>query len=583
MELRYIILCIIGISIMLSSCEENFLERYPLDEISNVDYWKTTSDLELYVNQFYPIAFYVTVSPQYQRMFEDELSSDNVVFVQADLRLMGANVVPAAGGWDYTQIRDLNFFLENYQSVESDFEEYKRYVGEAHFFRAFFYFSIVQEYGDAPLIERTLDPDSEELYLPKAPRNEVIDFIIEDLDKAIEYLPSGIIEGRKRLSLEIAQLFKSRVCLFEGTWEKYHEGGPFEVTDSDPERYLNLAVAAADAVINSGIYSIHSTGSPDKDYFFFGDIDYENNPEVLLWKKYDLDQNLGHSRQFEIAKGLSGGMGLTKSLIEAYLCTDGNPIYMPDGSQNPLYQGDGDLLSVTANRDPRLTQTMFTPGFPMQISGTDTLKFVRPAVDEAANSKNPTGYQICKTLNQDPIHHISSSTAADGFTGWILMRYAEVLLNYAEAKCELGQITQSDIDKTINLLRDRVGIPHLIVSDIQTDPNWSFPTLSPIINEIRRERRVELVLEGFRWYDIARWAAADELIVGKRFIGAKFNDVDYSDLTASDFKLTDDGYFDELRDQIPNGYGFVLGRDYLSPISTEELTLNPSLIQNPSW
>ena len=133
-----IILFFIGLFTILSSCDENYLERYPLDEISNINYWKTTSDLELFVNQFYPTAFYVTESPQYQRMFANEMSSDNVVFVQADLRLMGANVVPAAGGWDYSPIRDLNFFLENFQTVESDFDEYKRYVGEAHFFRAFF-------------------------------------------------------------------------------------------------------------------------------------------------------------------------------------------------------------------------------------------------------------------------------------------------------------------------------------------------------------------------------------------------------------------------------------------------------------
>ena len=136
------------------------------------------------------------------------------------------------------------------------------------------------------------------------------------------------------------------------------------------------------------------------------------------------------------------------------------------------------------------------------------------------------------------------------------MRYAEVLLNFAEAKAELGSITQDDINQSINLLRTRVGMPGLVIADIQTDPNWQFPQLPPVINEIRRERRVELILDGFRWDDIARWAAADELIVGEKYIGAKFNAVDYPDLSANNFKLTQDGYFDELRDQIPNGFGF---------------------------
>src|SRR5690606_25103978 len=135
----------------------------------------------------------------------------------------------------------------------------------------------------------------------------------------------------------------------------------------------------------------------------------------------------------------------------------------------------------------------------------------------------------------DPVH--SNLAQLDGgTTGKILFRYAEALLNYAEAKAELGTLTQTDLDISINKLRDRVAMPHLVMSNIQTDPNWSFPNLSPVINEIRRERRVELVAEGFRWNDIARWAAADELIVGKRYLGAKFNNVDYPSFAPTDFK-----------------------------------------------
>jgi len=156
------------------------------------------------------------------------------------------------------------------------------------------------------------------------------------------------------------------------------------------------------------------------------------------------------------------------------------------------------------------------------------------------------------------------------------------LLNYAEAKAELGTINQTDIDRTIKLLRDRVAMPNLILANIQTDPNWLFPGLSPVINEIRRERRVELIGEGFRWDDIARWAAADELIANKRPLGAMFNSVDYPNLSQSPFPLTN-GYFDPLKARLPNGWGFNLGRDYLSPISSEELTLNPKLVKNPGW
>lgn len=323
-------------------------------------------------------------------------------------------------------------------------------------------------------------------------------------------------------------------------------------------------------------------GDPKWNYFFFAKVDYSNNPEVLLWKKYDLDLSLGHARQFQTATGSSGGVGLTKSFAESYLLTDGKPIFLSEGVKNPLYHGDENLLSTLINRDPRFIQTIFTPGFPLQISGSDTVFFTRPSIDESAHTVNPTGYQTNKILNFDPIHHASLSTSGVGFTGWIIMRYAEVLLNLAEAKAELGTISQADIDKTVNLLRQRVGMPDLVISEIVPDPNWSFPEVSPVLNEIRRERRIELVGEGFRWDDIARWAAADELIVGERPLGAKFNSTDYPDLNSSDYRLTN-GYLDPLKNQIPNGYGFDVNRDYLSPISTEELTLNPALTQNPGW
>lgn len=583
MKLIYKTFCLAFLLIFVfTACSDDFLDRTPLDEVSAADYWKTTNDLKLFVNTFYTSAFAVSGSDRYENIFAADLASDDFVFAIAYPRLAGTTTIPGSGGWDYSNIRSLNLMFDNLENVEGTEEEYNQYVGEAHYFRAHYYFNLVKAYGAVPLIDKPLNSDSEELYMAQTPRNEVIDFILADLDKAIDLMSSGEQQGKTRLSKDIALLFKSRVALYEGTWEKYHAGDPFGVSNSNSIKYLEQSVSASESLINSGNYDIHSTGDPQWDYFMFGEIDYSNNEEVLLWKKYDLNLGIGHARMFQTARGTSGGAGLTKGLVESYLCTDGKPIFMTGGVQNPLYQGDNTLISTTTNRDPRLIQTIFTPGFPLQISGSDTTKFVRPVVDQPAHTKNTTGYQINKTLNFDGIHHASQTTSGVGYTGWIIMRYAEVLLNYAEAKAELGTLTQADIDKSIKLLRDRVGMPNLDLANIETDPNWLFPTLSPEINEIRRERRVELVAEGFRWDDIARWAAADELIVGKRFLGAKFNSTDYPDLNAADFRLTD-GYFDELKDQLPNGNGFRVDRDYLSPISTEELTLNPQLDQNPGW
>jgi len=576
------ILVAIALVLSVSACEKDFLERFPLDEISSEDYWKTTSDLELFVNQFYPSAFPVSGSDRYNHIFAADLTSDDMSYVEADERLRGSRVVPATGGWDYSRIRSLNIFFENYEKCESPFDDYKQFVGEAHFFRALYYFDLVKEYGDVPWIDKPLNTDSEELYGPRTPRNQVVDNIIADLDNAINLLPSGKQEGGTRLSKEIAQLFKSRVCLYEGTWEKYHVGEPFGVNNPDPDKYLQLAADAAEAVMLSNLYGIYDKASPGWNYFFFADEDYSTNPEAMLWKKYDLALGLGHARQFQTTTGMSGGVGLSKTFVESYLCSDGRPITLSGGVQNPLYQGDDHLALLAENRDPRLTQSILTPGAPLQIDGTDTVYFERAAIDQAAHTVCPTGFQIYKMLNFDPIHRASLSTSGVGYTGWMIMRYAEALLNFAEAKAELGTITQGDIDRSIKLLRDRVGMPNLEIASIETDPNWHFPDLSPVINEIRRERRIELIGEGFRWDDVARWAAADELIVGQRPLGAKFNSIDYPDLDENDYRLTD-GYLDPLRDQLPSGYGFNLDRDYLTAISTEELTLNPQLEQNPGW
>jgi hypothetical protein len=556
----------------ITGCE---LNRFPLDRVSTENYWKTRNDLDLYVNQFYP-TFNPSFTDQLQTVFSYDMQTDDFTYAQANARLRGSRTVPSTGGWGYGNIRSINYFFDNYRKCEEPFESYQEIVGAAHFFRARFYYNLVREYGDVPYFSKTLATDSEELYMARTPRSQVIDSIIADLDHAIDYLPAGKQSGGTRLSSDIALLFKSRVCLYEGTWEKY-QTGVFGVSTPNPTKYLTLAAEAAEALIQSGRYAVYSKGIPQWNYFFFAEVDYANNSEVLFWKKHDLDLGLGHPQQFQIATGKGGGIGLTKTFVESYLCTDGKPI-----SQSPLYQGDGDLITVTTHRDPRLMQTIFTPGFPLQVINGDTTRFVRPAVDQAAHTVCPTGYQLNKTLNFDPIHHKSLDTRGDAFTGWILFRYAEALLNYAEAKAELGTITQQDIDRSIKLLRDRVGMPNLIISDIPNDPNWLFPDLSPVINEIRRERRVELVAESFRWDDIARWAAADEVIVGRRPLGGKFNSTDYPDLSAEDYRLTD-GYFDPLKDQLPDGYGFVLDRDYLSPISTQELTLNSNLKQNPGW
>lgn len=196
-----------------------------------------------------------------------------------------------------------------------------------------------------------------------------------------------------------------------------------------------------------------------------------------------------------------------------------------------------------------------------------------------------TGYMVRKGSTVDPTQNTGSSTDRYGKVDGMVFRYAEALLNFAEAKAELGTITQGDLDRSINLIRQRAGMPDLTVEVGFVDPQWDFPSLSPIINEIRRERRVELAFEGFRHDDLMRWRAA-HLFQGIRLKGARFiKGVSFPEIEdqISEIPVDDQNYIDRYQAVIPSGFSFDENRDYLFPIPTNELTLNENLDQNPGW
>ena len=579
----------------INACNDDFLNRYPLDQISSAIYFKHASDFELYANQFYPSVFWDDATGSTNEgwnggIYNFELNSDNMIKLgEPDSRLAGYNSVPSSGGgWDYTMIRDVNYGIANKGKCEDDPSQYNQYLGELYFFRAFAYFKLVRDFGDVPWVGKPLDPGSEELYGPRTPRTEVVQHIISDLDSAALLMNSGKMEEGTRVSKEVALAFKSRVALYEGTWEKYHHDDVFKGS-TDGAEFLKQAADAALAVMNSGVYTIYSTGNPTQDYFdLFVQTDYSGWDEVMLYKKYD--RSIGFVHHHDVASRYPYQKGLTRGLAVSYLSLDGQPrAVSPDFDES---QCDSTATYESRHLDPRFGQTFASrdavwaidPGNP----GGDTIYWYEPDVpphsymrcvpqiiDAAEGRGNtPTGYFRRKAFS--PRMDIWKDWSDEDF-GVIFIRYAEVLLNYAEAKAELGTITQGDVDKSINILRDRVAMPHLNIGGIVTDPNWDFPTLSPIINEVRRERRVELALENFRLDDILRWAAADELITGKTFKGVLYKNGD------SRVPVDANGYVDRLRPQLPNGYGFQLDRDYLNPLPNDQLTLNSNLVQNPGW
>lgn len=559
--------------VFLVSCmEDDYLLRAPLDRISDEDYWKTPSDLEMYVNQFYGMfPNFPGFSAGY---LEVDNNSDNMHRSQYDTRLNGELTVNSGNNnWNFNRLRDINIMLDNYHRVDAPESAVAQYVGEAYFFRAWFYFALLRHYGGVPWVDKPLDTDSEELLAPRDPRNVVADNILADLDTAISLLsPRGQV-GSNRVNREAALIFKSRVALFEGTWQKYHQNTDFGVSGSSGQAYLQAAADAGRELIEMGTTAIFNTGDPETDYErLFNSENLDPMSEIVLWRRYDLTQGLSHQLHRRMRHG--NNTGLSRSLVESFLCQDGLPIAL-----SPLYEGDRSLEDVVANRDRRLRQILLLPGDPLQIENDQVVQvFSRPSVHQSGEERNTTGYQLRKGL--DPYTPVDPNA---GQTGLPIFRYAEALLNFAEAKAELGTLTQSDVDASINELRLRAGVAPLDLASIANDPNWDFPALSPVINEVRRERRVELAVEGHRFDDLRRWRA-HELVVGQRIKGAWFDQAVFPELTpGGNVHLDADGYIDHLLPGLPAGFNFNPDRDYLIAVPPDQITLNPNLTQNPGW
>ncbi len=566
------------------SCSEDYLNRLPLDELSPDDYFKSANDLKLYANRFYPLL--PAHSGYGGGTFWTDQNSDNLVPMVEDARMAGTRVLPSTGGgWTWDTIRQANYFLDHCYDYPQEAVLKQTYIAEVKLFKALLYFDKLKTFGNVPWYTKALNPDSPELYSSRDSRDVVADSIIACLDSAIVNLKPMSLAESFRLNREAAILLKARICLYEGTWEKYHQNTPFGVAGKDGAKYIQLAADASAQLISLGTRSIYK-GPAGLEYFsLFNKLDYSSNPEVILWKKYDVGLGVFHYCSQYIPFG-AGNVGVTKSLMDDYLCTDGKPI-----SVSPLFLGYDSIKQEAANRDPRLTQTMLLPGFPMTINipGSPDMLFEKPAL--AGNqSRATTGYCTNKGANLE----YSQQQSSGGTMASIILRYTEALLIYAEAKAELGTITQTDIDNTINKIRDRVGMVHLNIASITADPDWDFPSLSPLINEIRRERRIELAFEAQRWDDLARWRAhhlfAGQRPKGIKYVGSNLEGTYFDHLgnptifIGQNLFVDANGLVDPYQVKFPGGLGFNPGRDYLSPIPSDEITINPNLKpQNPGW
>ncbi|MBV6641445.1 MAG: RagB/SusD family nutrient uptake outer membrane protein [Cyclobacteriaceae bacterium] len=556
----------------IQACDEDFLDRPPLDQIGNDSYWRSAVDLQNYTATFYqnlpgfPGSAYNTYNQ----------ATDQFTYQNANNLLNGTTVI-STGSWqsDFSAVRGINIFFDNYGKCEDDFETWKHYLGEAQFFKAWIYFNLVQKYGDVPWYSNSLTTeDEDELMRPRDPRTLVVDSILYLLDEATENvaLRDAAPWNNNSINKEAVLAFKSRVGLYEGTWQKYHAGTAFGTSGADPDKYFQASVDAAEELINGGEYNagIYTTGNPDTDYFsLFGMGNMGPINEILLYRAYSIADRIGHNQNYYTTTS-PNQLGATWSFVTSHLANDGTPFDYTTLAQTT--KGNDFLTAIAANCDPRLRQNIWIPGDVM--NNGEALVFDYPPIDEGPINVSPTGFQVKKGVNLD----LTTGYANANDAGFILFSYSEVLLNYAEAKYELdGTIAYAQL----NELRARVGMPDFVINQQTDDPNlvdYGY-AISDALYEIRRERSVELVFNRFRESDWKRWAA-HSLFDGKRPLGYPFKADEFPGFTPS---LDENGLIDILQTEIPSGYTFRADRDYLSSVPETELTLNPNLTQNPGW
>ncbi len=569
---KWIYTTALGGMLFLTVACEGFLDKGPLTEFTDENYWTSEANVRTFAWGFYDeFLGYGNGSGTTSEFYFQGAGASSAINISDDLcNNSFLNFQPNASSsntnWSdyYEVVRRANLLLDRIPNVPGMSEEaILHWQSIARFFRAFTYYRLVQRFGDVPYIDQYAGAgESDRIYVARLNRNEVMDKVFDDLDFAVKNM--RLSDGKNVINRYVAYALQSRICLYEGTYRKYHNTG-------EGTEFLTTAKSAALSVINNSAYQLNT------DYqSVFNSVELLNSKEMLLYKDYQ-PSILMHSIQ-AYTNTSSIINGLSRWAVESYACTDGLPV-----SQSPLYLGDSSIDKVRANRDKRLLATIagklgYSGKEDGGLAATTGYRFA------LYNNANLTGSQVT-TINQNHI---------DAPVFWL----AEVYLNYAEACAELNVITQADLDLSINKLRARAGIaPLQFVSnnDVKSsgvtieDPARTNAleqisgVVSSIIWEIRRERRTELMSWTYmRLYDLMRWKKGeylDMVMNPKVGQGAKVGAENKGKMA-----VDADGYI------LPYGSNkrtFASPRNYLNSIPTSEITLyeaeGVTLTQNPGW
>ncbi|OFX82214.1 MAG: carbohydrate-binding protein SusD [Bacteroidetes bacterium GWC1_47_7] len=567
--------------VYLSSCED-FLTSEPIDKLVPGTFFQTEKDLALFSNSFYQRGI-----PDGLSVVQADEMADYTSKIQSPKFIAGAYDSGDVGSWNWSDLRNINYFLANFNNEAIPQEARNHYEGVARFWRAYFYYEKVKRYGDVPWYSKPLSTEDEDLYKPRDPRSMVMDSVLADLNFAAENIRDTKDNSSSLITRQVALAFKSRVSLFEGTFRKYH---PEFNLQASANKCLEVAADAARKIMVSGKYAIYNTGNPDKDYRTLFISENPVNTEVMLAVVYNNALRRWHNITWKFNSATYGSRwGLNKQFVNTYLMTDGTRFTDKSGYDEILF------VDEMENRDSRLAQTIRSLGYRRSDGSPAPPNF----------GYTYTGYHLLKFSLDDK----SLDGTSEAYNSITLIRYGEVLLNYAEAMAELGRFDESIWNQTIAILRRRAGVNAL--PPVEADPYMQavyFPAISDkYLLEIRRERGIELCYEGLRYDDLLRWKRGDLLEMSWKGIYVPGLDIpmdldgngtpDVSFVLKSPQTATPGVFYfviDNKASRLSEGVkGNILWREdetrvfdekkYLYPISENDIILNPALTQNPGW
>lgn len=478
---KTIITTILGTALLLNGCS---MEKFPNDKLNPNQFFKTENDLKIYTNSLY------TVLPTGQQTYTRDASLTDIMATASSPNLLIAGAYTdyedeLTRWWSWSDLRNINYFLENNNNEEITLRIRNNYNGIARFFRAWFYYEKVKTFGDVPWCDKTLSSSDPDLYAPRESRMVVTDKIIEDLDFAIEHITEVFTRNASTITHSAALALKARVCLFEGTFRKYSGDANLAAT---AQTLLNQAAAAAKQLMNEGNYALYKTGSTPYRDLFTGESTVPGT-EVILMDTYSGSLAHYHEANWLFSSSSTGSRpGFTKTFINTFLHIDGSRF-----TDHPNYDKTS-FMEEVKGRDARLSQLIRTEGY--RLNGVT-------AAPDFGHTK--TGYHFVKfTQDNNPNMGMGRNTNSVP-----IIRYAEVLLVYAEAMTELGEMNEQVWSATVGELRSRARITNTL-RPATVDPYMQslFPSVTNAdLLEIRRERAIELAGEGLRFDDLRRWRA----------------------------------------------------------------------------